>query len=262
MRAQTEIQSTHDELTRKYLANNATVGEDVARTVLGWVLSPQVHHAELVSFMGTIDEESACKLSHCENGDCNDCDEQHCVKDSKGKCDNCSAVHCGIDTLCIPLTGTGVPLIPDIDALRALWVGKYVRTERVLTREEFATWVGDPDKDMGAGKWREGYTWGGAGIVVGFRFERGHVWLDTDEGLSWRIDAQTRIAEDIDFSAKRIEGDEYRKPCGCKLGKGCFRCCRLCDADAHRCPGCGKPTPHEWHCCVECRTQATKEAAA
>jgi hypothetical protein len=230
MRTVQEIQSTYDELTSRKLSDNLTVGDG--------------------------GECPECDLPHCSDGDCPECDEVHCTKDDEtGRCEHCSAVHVD-DGAFIKLEGTGVPLIPDIDGLRAMWTGKHVRTSRILTRDEYAAWVGDPDLDP---NWHEGYDWGGEGVVIGFCWDRGNVWLISDEGFDWRIDAHTTITETVRPAAGF---DDYRKPCGCTLAEGCYQCCRICDLDAHRCPGCGAPTSHGWACCPECRTEVAKKASA
>lgn len=253
MRSEKEIQQAHDELTRRYLAGELTVAEDVIKDALAWVLDPFVIRGDPIPDAEYPDDGNVHE--ECCPGDGSCCDEVHCEQDSRtGKCNHCVAVHCGTDTDCIPAKGTGVPLLPDIDALRALWVGKNVRTSRTLTKEEYREWVGGLI-------WKQGYSWGGAGTVVGFSWERGGVWLLFDDGSSWRIDAQTRIAE---YPPPRTDShdDNYRKPCGCTLYEGCFRCCRICDLDAHRCPGCGAVTPHEWVSCQQCRSEAARKASA
>lgn len=261
MRPVSQIQSMHDLRYRASLGHEATDADRATATVLSWVLDPRVPDLELaIKLEGEIEgDHDRCHEQCCpSDGSC--CEEVHCEQ-VNGKCSHCSAVHCGSDSRCIAIEGTGVPLIPDIDALRALWVGKYVRTSRILTREEYRQWVGDPDRDYGAGKWHEGYDWGGAGVVAAFYWERGSVWLLSDEGLAWRIDAQTTISQAMDLRTYSVH-EEYARNCGCTLRNGCYQCCRICNADAHRCPGCGAPTLHDQLCCPECRSDAAKKASA
>lgn len=78
----------------------------------------------------------------------------------------------------------------EIDQLRSAWVGRYVRTTRLLTLEEYQEWVGGPDKE-----WNDQYLFGGEAIVDDFYSENGHIWLMGDEGLSWIVDEQTFIFE-------------------------------------------------------------------
>lgn len=72
------------------------------------------------------------------------------------------------------------------------WIGKYVRTDRVLTAQEFPEWMGTSSGIS----WYPGFSWGGCAWVIGFVIRNGTVWIQSDEGLEWLIDDQTTITED------------------------------------------------------------------
>jgi hypothetical protein len=76
----------------------------------------------------------------------------------------------------------------DIEELHKQWVGKRVRTERVVNEEEFAEWEGPFGTE-----WYPGYKFGGVGTVIDFKSRNGTIWLEADDGCSWVVDDQTVI---------------------------------------------------------------------
>ncbi len=86
----------------------------------------------------------------------------------------------------------------DINQLTTNWVGKFVRTERPLTEDEFLEWVGPFHRD-----WYPGYVFGGEGIVEGFFMKNDLIWVRTDQGR-WVIDDQTEIVM-VDRDRNRSE---------------------------------------------------------
>jgi hypothetical protein len=49
--------------------------------------------------------------------------------------------------------------------------------------------------------------------------------------------------------------DAPDEPCRESPAHGCPRCCPRCDADEHRCPGCGAPATHLVGVCLRCRRE-------
>lgn len=75
-----------------------------------------------------------------------------------------------------------------VNELRHRFIGKTVRTSRVLSRREYATWVSDA-----LGRWNDGYDFGGEGVVVFIEQFSGIMVLGVDYGMQWPIDSLTTI---------------------------------------------------------------------
>lgn len=88
------------------------------------------------------------------------------------------------------LLGLWVPPMPTIEQLRERWVGRCVRTERLLTEQEFPQWQGGPGVE-----WTPDFLWGGEGTVTGFEERYGRICVQVDWGMEWPVDELTHIQE-------------------------------------------------------------------
>ncbi|MCA1624184.1 MAG: hypothetical protein LC778_10355 [Acidobacteria bacterium] len=78
----------------------------------------------------------------------------------------------------------------DVNELNKIWKGKYIRTDRILTLEEWVELVDNP-----LAPWYEGYSIGINGIVESFKVINGKIWIEVDGGFMYIIDEKTTIAE-------------------------------------------------------------------
>lgn len=78
-----------------------------------------------------------------------------------------------------------------VNELRCRFVGKTVRTSRILNVQEYNIWIGDAFGCFV--NWDNGFDFGGEGVVVDVKRYDDIKVLQVDYGMQWPIDELTTI---------------------------------------------------------------------
>lgn len=78
-----------------------------------------------------------------------------------------------------------------VNELRYRFIGKTVRTSRILDQFEYECWIGDAFGIFV--DWNDGFDFGGEGVVIDFKQYDGIKVLQVDYGMQWLIDELTTI---------------------------------------------------------------------